>query len=294
MSRRSIVIRPVAVLGALALVLAGCGDDDAEDTSGTTTSAPAVTTTAGPSTTAGPTTTAAPDETALTVYFVWNEAVAAAGAPGSTPTDAVEALLAGPDEFETEIGMGTEIPKGTELLGVDVTDGVATVDLTAAFQSGGGSLSMQARVAQVVFTLTAFPDIERVSLALDGEPVEYVGGEGVPAADLTRADAANVTPMILVESPVPGEEVTSPLSVSGIANTFEGTVNYTLTDPDGLILEEGFTTAAMEEMGQWGPFELTIDFSVDREGLGALIVYEISPRDGSQQHLMEIPLRMSP
>ena len=52
------------------------------------------------------------------------------------------------------IGMVNGIPDGTEVLGVDISDGVATVDLSEEFASGGGSLSMQLRVAQVVFTST--------------------------------------------------------------------------------------------------------------------------------------------
>ena len=38
---------------------------------------------------------------------------------------------------------------------------------------------MRLRVAQVVYTLTQFPTIQRVAFALDGTPVEAIGGEGV-------------------------------------------------------------------------------------------------------------------
>ena len=41
-----------------------------------------------------------------------------------------------------------------------------------------------------------------------------------------------------------------------------------------------------------GPFETTIDFTTQRHGLGALTVYEVSPEDGSQQYLVEIPIAM--
>lgn len=123
----------------------------------------------------------------------------------------------------------------------------ATVDLSSDFASGGGSLSMGLRVAHMVFILTQFDTIDTVSILLDGEEAtEGIGGEGVPATNLDRRDAANLTPFVLVEPPTPGEAVSSSLTIAGIANTFEGTVQYTITDPDGLIIGEGFTTATAD------------------------------------------------
>ena len=150
---------------------------------------------------------------------------------------------------------------------------------------------MLGRVAQVVFTLTQFPEIEQVQFALDGTPVESIGGEGVSVDGVDRDAFEAVLPMIFVESPTPGEVVTSPITLSGLNNTFEGTVNYTVTDNEGLILEEGFTTGGGGN-GTFGPFEATVDYVTTRSGLGAVIVYEISPEDGSQQHLVEIPVQM--
>jgi hypothetical protein len=92
---------------------------------------------------------------------------------------------------------------------------------------------------------------------------------------------------------VPGAAVEHAFTVRGFANTFEGTVNYTITDNDGLVLDEGFTTAALEEMGTWGPFAFDVDVTPARSGLGAVTVFEISPQDGSLRHVVEIPVQMS-
>lgn len=279
--------RTFSLLVALTLVTAvlGCGDDDEPEPAATAPS------------TAAPGTTEAPMEEGeqAVVYFARDENVAAAGAEvtgDDAPTAAVEALLEGPDGFESDVGMTTEIPADTELLGVDVDQGEARVDLSSAFASGGGSLSMQLRVAQVVFTLTRFPDIDTVTILLDGETAtEGVGGEGVPAVGVDRTDFTNVTPAILVESPVPDEEVSSPLTISGIANTFEANVRYTVTDPEGLIIAEGFTTATAGN-GTWGDFEVEVEYQTDRSGLGAVIAFQDDAQTGGQRDVYEVPVRM--
>ena len=90
--------------------------------------------------------------------------------------------------------MSTAIPEGTELHGVEINDDEATVDLSSQFQSGGGSLSMQLRVAQVVFTATQFEGVETVTILLDGDRVDGIGGEGVPSTDLHREDFEDFSP----------------------------------------------------------------------------------------------------
>jgi hypothetical protein len=86
------------------------------------------------------------------------------------------AVLPGPVE---ETGGSTAIPKGTELLHVGRAGAVLEVDLSSEFESGGGSLSMQLRVAQIVYTGTQFDGIESVRILIEGERVDAIGGEGI-------------------------------------------------------------------------------------------------------------------
>jgi germination protein M len=291
--------RTISVLAALALLvaLAACGDDDDVDSTGTT-AAPTTDTTAEPDTTEAPDTEPGTEpgdvESQALVYFAWNELIGAAGRAVDGDDDAeaaLEALLEGPDDFETDIGMGTEIPEGTELLGVETDGGTATVDLSSDFEAGGGSLSMQMRVAQVVFTLTALDDVDSVTITLDGEAVDGIGGEGVEADGLTRESFEDLSPAILVESPTPGQDVTSPVTVEGTANTFEATVQYAVTDGEGLIVAEGFTTATSGS-GERGTFSVEVDFEPERTGLGAVIVWQDDAESGEQRDVYEVPVRM--
>jgi Sporulation and spore germination/Immunoglobulin-like domain of bacterial spore germination len=271
------------------LALAGCagGDDDAAPTSPTTTAS---------GTTSTPTETSGEAMTPLRVYFVRLERMGAAGrevqATPAVGAAAVRELLAGPTADDRSAGLQSEIPSGTKLNGLTIDNGVATVDLSRAFQSGGGSTSMQLRVAQVVYTLTQFRSVKRVRFRIDGEPVDAIGGEGVVVdPPVSRGAFEDQTPAILVESPTPGSVVTSPLRVRGTANTFEATLNLRLLDGSGKVLYDNFTTATSGS-GTRGTFEQTIPFTISKDGPGTLVAYEHSAADGSEINVVRIPVEL--
>jgi len=171
---------------------------------------------------------------------------------GDDLTAAVNALRLGPTELEATLGLTTALPE--------------TQDTELP----------RLALAQLVYTLTQFSSTD--SAEIDG--VNY-----------TRADFEDLTPAILVESPLSFEEVTSPLRATGTANTFEANFQYELTDTDGRIIAEDFVTAT-SGTGTRGTFEFSVPFEVDFDGVGSLIVFESSAKDGSRINLVEIPLRM--
>ncbi len=162
-------LRVGVVLGLL-LVASACGSDDSVDTS-TASSTPAVATTdatepppepapTAPATTA--VTTTAPFETTeptptmvdVKVYYLRGERLAIAHRQVAAPavlSGALTAVLVGPTPDERAAGVSTEIPPGTTLRDVSLADGQAIVDLSGDYESGGGALSMTARLAQVIF-----------------------------------------------------------------------------------------------------------------------------------------------
>jgi germination protein M len=209
----------------------------------------------------------------LTLYFLRDGKVAPAARPAVVGSDvaaaAVRELLEGPGAEDADLD--TAIPERTlagetEVAGDTVIVGVAP------------ELSDPAARAQVVYTLTALPNVKRVSFG-GGTPVGRRAFEGQ-------------TPAILVESPLPDESVESGFEVRGTANTFEATFNYELTDTDGRIVAEDFVTAT-SGTGTRGTFEFVVPFEVDFDGVGSLIVFERSAKDGSRINLVEIPLRMT-
>jgi len=268
------------LLGVLALAACGGADESppgAEPPA--TTQAPA------------PATTAEQEPRQLLVYFLRDEKLGVAprtvAATEGVGAAALRELLAGPGELERDAGFQTAVPAETELLGLSIADGVATVDLSGAFAAGGGSLSMQSRVAQVVYTLTQFPTVERVAFRLDGKPVEAIGGEGILVdPPVARAAFESVTPIILVEEPTFGEDAASPLRITGTANTFEATFVAEVKAPDGSLIAQQIVTATSGS-GDRGTFEASIPFA----GTAAsLVVFAPNADDGGRLHEVEIRL----
>ncbi len=245
---------------------------------------------------ASPAPTTGVQEVDVSVYFMRGDHLAAARrAIPRTPQigrAALEALLAGPTAEEQSIGFTSAIPPGTRLLGLTIENGIATVDLSGQFAEGGGSFSMMARVAQVIFTLTQFPSVQAVLFQLDGQPVEALGGEGLMLDEpLGRDDFEALLPAIFVESPAPFDVVSGPFHLQGTANTFEATFMVRLTDASGAVLLEQ-PVMATSGSGTRGSFDVTLDLTVPRAGPVTLTVYEASAHDGSPVNVVEIPLTL--
>ena len=238
------------LLVAAGLLLAGCGGDDSTDTSATDT-------------------ITVPASSAGKVYWlrdgkIWP--VARELRATDTAAASLDELLSGPSsEEEEDLEATSAIPSGTELE-VEVADGVATV-------TASEELSTEA-LAQLVYTLTQFPTV--TSVEVDGKTY-------------TRKSFEEQTPAILVESPLPFAEVTSPLTASGTANTFEASFNYEVYDADGNLVGENFVTAT-SGTGTRGTFEFTTG---DFDSISKLVVFEPSAEDGSKTKLVEIPLTSS-
>lgn len=209
---------------------------------------------------------------------------------------AVEQLLLGPTDGERASvpRISSTVPSGSKLRGLSIGGSVATVDLSSEFESGGGSASVRGRLAQLVFTLTRFSTVDSVVLRIEGVTAGVFTGEGlVIDGPLERRDFLDFAPAVLVESPPYGGPAGNPLRVTGVANVFEATFMLALTDNDGLILAEEAVTASCGT-GCWGEFDVTIPYKVDRGQLGAVIVWVVSARDGSREHVREHPVWLNP
>jgi germination protein M len=243
--------------------------------------------------------------TILRAYFFLEGAQGSAGivpvlrelpATKGVAAAAMTALLAGPNAREQAAipKISTTVPAGTQLLGLSIANGVATVDLSREFESGGGSASVLGRLAQVVYTLTQFPSVKSVLFEVEGREVHAFGGEGaVLDGPVGRSDYDNVLPNIFVDRPAWGAALGNPGRVSGNANVFEATFRITLLDGSGkqLVDQQAMATCGT---GCRGTFDVTIRYDVPKSQWGTLRVWDGSAKDGSPQDVREYPVWLTP
>lgn len=156
--------------GVAMLVAGGCGNDE------------------GASTTAA--TTASGDEGMAEIYFTSGEQFRTvqrdlpSGSPERRLEAATAALIAGPTKREaaTEVETTTQIPSGTVVEGVEIEGDTAVVEVSPQFTRGiptdpdarnrAERAELDARLAQITYTATGLPGVERARVVAGGRPVE--------------------------------------------------------------------------------------------------------------------------
>ncbi len=288
------------VLGLLAVASAcGSGDDTATippDTTSPNTTTPSSTTTTidspettepavttspastAPASTPAPTvTTPNPTLVDVRIYLLRDERIAVAHRQVEGPAvlrNTLAELVEGPTDSERAAGLHTEIPDGTTLRDVNLANGLATVDLSSDYESGGGTLSMNARLAQVIFTATQFDNVDEVLFWLDGAPVEFFGGEGIVLSDAQQRRDVDwaLTKGIIIDTPLPGATVTSPITVTGEADVYEGDFPMEVRRNGERIGDVVIVFAGA--WGNWADFQTTM--SVDAPA-GPIELVAVSP-----------------
>ncbi len=299
MAHRTSFLIVLAVITALALGAAGC---DAGGSDGSTTGAtakPSASATTKPTVEPTPSPTGEPasgETTTVLAYFLNGKKLASAErrvpATLAVARAAMNALCGGVNSFERAAGLTSSVPAGTTVRGIAVSGGTATVDLSREFASGGGTLSMTSRVAQVVYTLTQFRSITAVEFKLEGKPLDALGGEGILLeTPQRRAHWESFEPLVFVERPGVGAYVASPLEVEGRGTVVEATVQIELLSGEGEILVRTFATAT-RGAPERGTFRKRLTFTTSA-GNGVLTAYEQSMEDGSRLHEVRIPIRFS-
>ena len=259
----------------------------------------------GASPSAAPTPAASPAETMIVrAYFVLG------GEPGSVGLApvlrvvpktaavgkaAMDALLAGPTADESgDRTITSAVPDGTKLLRLAIKNSVATVDLSTEFDSGGGTASMQYRLAQVVYTLTQFSAIKSVVFQMDGQTVTVFGSEGITLdGPVGRADYYDQLPSIFVDRPAYGAAFADAGRVSGNANVFEATFRIAVLDAAGKTLVDQQVMATCGT-GCRGTSEVTLRYTISKGQWGTLHAYNLSAKDGTPEDIRDYPVWLTP
>ncbi len=228
------------VIAALCAFLAGCGGSGDSTSTGQSTTA---------ASTSATTTVLSP--MSVTVFRVRDgRLVAKAVRVQGTHAVAAASLSA----------LGLDAP-------VSIANGTATVQRDEA---------TPAEVAEIVYTLTQYPSVQRVDVA---------GRTG-----LTRADISAFVPPILIERPAAGATTGETIAVSGSASVFEATVVLELRRA-GRVVQKRVVTAAEGAPGR-GPFSGTL--LAPAAGGYVVAAYSASAADGSPQHEQDVPVTVTP
>lgn len=91
---------------------------------------------------------------------------------------AISELVSAPTKWEKSKGFTSEIPQGTKVLSVRETKDNIMIDLSTAFESGGGAESTYIKVKQVIKTAKANTNLP-VYLYINGKQADVIGGEGI-------------------------------------------------------------------------------------------------------------------
>jgi len=268
------------------------------------TSEPSVTpgSSSTPGTSAAP--TATPSGTTIVRAYFW-----LGGLPGSeglvavlreipgtkaVATAAVNALLAGPTSAESGRSITTAVPDGSQLIGLEISGGVATVNLSKEFESGGGSASVLTRLGQMVYTLTQFPTVKSVVFQIEGVTRTTFSSEGVVLdKPVGRADYVALLPDIWVDRPAFNAAIGNPAHVTGNANVFEATFRISILDAAGKDVADVQVMASCGS-GCRGTFDTTIPYTVSKGQYGILRAYNPSARDGTPESIRDYRVWLTP
>jgi len=278
---------------------------------------------ASPSPTVAPTPSPTPDTMIVRAYFLLHDPYGGDPAlvpvlrtvPRSSATAraAMAALLAGPSARERAAlpYVKTVVPAGSRLLGIGISGGVATVDLSAEFASFSpddawdlGMFELRGRLAQVVYTLTQFPTVDRVAFRLAGKPVKELSGMADPEDGTSQAIALDgpvsratyrdrFLPPIFVDRPAWGAALPTPGRVTGLASVFEAQFRMALRDRNDKVLVD-VPVVASGETGAWAPFDVTLSYHVSTAQWGTLRVWDVSEADGHAIAVREYPVYLRP
>jgi hypothetical protein len=160
-------------------------------------------------------------------------------------------------------------------------------------------------VAALAVLLTACGDDDEVT----GTPTEAPTGTATAAsptttgtatstATTTAVDACGENPdpatseQVQVTTPEPGDEVTSPMQITGLIAAFEAQFNIAIKDANGDTIVE---VPAMSSEGQTlAPFSTSVAFTVTTAMPACLWVFDYSAMDGEPSMIHQVPVTLLP
>jgi hypothetical protein len=171
---------------------------------------------------------------------------------------------------------------------------VATANFNEAFQETDEEPALRTALAQVVLTLTQFPEVTGVNVTINGAVLGQTDAAGQQLdRPATRADYADQLGPIFVDDPVWGATLQSPIHLAGLADVFEASFRFRLVDAAGRSLADGQVMASCGT-GCLGTYGVQVPFSVTTSTAARLQVFDPSEVDGSPENVVDYPVTLLP
>lgn len=129
--------------------------------------------------------------------------------------------------------------------------------------------------------------IDRATEVLASQPTPS------PSVSTTPSATPSGPAAIVVDSPLPGDELRSPITVRGTANVFEASVSIQILDANGEVLA-AINTQASCGSGCRGTFSSPLAFFTPTRQPGTIEVFEVSAENGSAINVVRIPITLVP
>jgi hypothetical protein len=185
------------------------------------------------------------------------------------------------------------------LIAVAVILGVSSLFISNTAEAPNGA-------EPIACTMDAMVCPDGTSVGRSGPSCEFVCPELPDVSADVQAMIDSKVDLIKIASPAPLEVIESPLQISGEARGywfFEASFPIYLTNWDGLIIAEGFATAASEWMTEdFVPYSASLDFvnpynpgDPDFMKKGTLVLKKDNPSGlPENDDALEIPVRFAP
>lgn len=116
------------------------------------------------------------------------------------------------------------------------------------------------------------------------------GATPSPSSVPSATTLSSARGFITVARPQANTRVTSPLTISGDASVFEATLQWRVTDSAGRVLAQGIATATAGAPAR-GTYTVSATFAPPAtDTIGIVEVFERSPRDGSIDEIVRVPV----
>lgn len=98
----------------------------------------------------------------------------------STPlSETLRLLLDGPTQSEEKAGITSVFWANTKLKDIKISNKIAYLNFNPEFETGVGISMLQARLYQVVYTATQFPEVDKVKILINGKAKSTFSSEGL-------------------------------------------------------------------------------------------------------------------